>query len=450
LTSNIVANQDAINYENSPTATNSASVLENDFLDGVPATPATVEVTPVYVPPGFTLNADGTFTVALGTPVGNFSISYKICEIANPTNCATAIGSFSLTSNIVANQDAINYENSPTATNSISVLQNDILDGVAATPATVEITPNYLPPGFTLNSDGTFTVALGTPVSNYSFSYNICEIANPTNCATTVGSFALSSNIVANQDAFTFFTPPTTGSTVSVLDNDILNGIAATTAAVTVSPLYVPPGFTLNTDGTVTIPASFTSGNYVISYRICQTTFPVNCSDAIVSIVIDAPFAPTGPASQDIPITKTLEGLQVVGQNILWYADTKTNRMAKSSPLPSSTIVVDDTTYFASQTVNGIESNDRLAVWVTTSLKTADFTFSNLTVYPNPAINNVTISNNSIIDTIEIISVLGQKVFSKSINDVQFVVDVSDFTNGVYLVKLTSQGNSKIMKIIKK
>jgi gliding motility-associated-like protein len=36
-----------------------------------------------------TLNADGTITVAPGTPAGTYTITYSICEVLNPTNCDT-------------------------------------------------------------------------------------------------------------------------------------------------------------------------------------------------------------------------------------------------------------------------------------------------------------------------------------------------------------------------
>ena len=56
---------------------------------------------------------------------------------------------------------------------------------------------------------------------------------------------------------------------------------------------------------------------------------------------------------------KTLANLQVTGDNIIWY-DASTD----GSVLPISTILADETTYYASQTVNGIESTERVAISV--------------------------------------------------------------------------------------
>lgn len=74
--------------------TSSVSVLDNDTLGGDPITdPSLVSLTPVALPVptegSITLNADGTITVAPGTTTGTYTISYQICEVANPTNCAT-------------------------------------------------------------------------------------------------------------------------------------------------------------------------------------------------------------------------------------------------------------------------------------------------------------------------------------------------------------------------
>ncbi|MCG7573369.1 Ig-like domain-containing protein, partial [Phaeobacter sp. CNT1-3] len=75
--------------------TTTASLLDNDTLGGALITNTSlVNLTPVSLPTPSTgsvmVNPDGTVTVAPGTAVGIYTITYEICEIANPTNCATA------------------------------------------------------------------------------------------------------------------------------------------------------------------------------------------------------------------------------------------------------------------------------------------------------------------------------------------------------------------------
>jgi uncharacterized repeat protein (TIGR01451 family) len=83
------------------------------------------------------------------------------------------------------------------------------------------------------------------------------------------------------------------------------------------------------------------------------------------------------------------------------------------------------------------------------TLSNENFTFNNFKSFPNPVKNSLTISNASPIETIEISSILGQKMISKKINDIQTEIDLSQLSNGIYFVKVTSQGNEKTIKIVK-
>ena len=83
------------------------------------------------------------------------------------------------------------------------------------------------------------------------------------------------------------------------------------------------------------------------------------------------------------------------------------------------------------------------------TLANENFTFNNFKSFPNPVKNMFTISNDSPIETIEISSILGQKMISKKVNDIQTEIDLSQLSNGIYFVKVTSQGNEKTIKIVK-
>ena len=74
-------------------AANVVNVLGSDTLNGAAATTGTVAITQTAAAsnPGVTLNiATGNVSVAAGTPAGTYTIGYRICEIANPTNCASS------------------------------------------------------------------------------------------------------------------------------------------------------------------------------------------------------------------------------------------------------------------------------------------------------------------------------------------------------------------------
>jgi hypothetical protein len=72
------------------------------------------------------------------------------------------------------------------------------------------------------------------------------------------------------------------------------------------------------------------------------------------------PAAPTGAASQSFCAGATINQLSATGTAVQWYA-TATG----GAPLATNTVLVNGSTYYATQTVNGLESTNRLAVTVT-------------------------------------------------------------------------------------
>lgn len=90
----ILAVADATTAVNGFTGGVTTSLTLNDRLGGVPVVIGTalgdVTLSGDTVPTGLTLNTNGTVTVAPNTPSGNYSLTYKICEVTNPTNCSTA------------------------------------------------------------------------------------------------------------------------------------------------------------------------------------------------------------------------------------------------------------------------------------------------------------------------------------------------------------------------
>jgi PKD-like domain/Ig-like domain CHU_C associated/DOMON domain len=72
------------------------------------------------------------------------------------------------------------------------------------------------------------------------------------------------------------------------------------------------------------------------------------------------PAAPTGAANQTLCAGATVSQLSATGTAIQWYT-TPTG----GSPLASNLQLTNGTTYYATQTVNGLESTNRLAVTIT-------------------------------------------------------------------------------------
>src|SRR5690606_30601169 len=98
---------------------------------------------------------------------------------------------------ITATADTYAGINGKTGTSLASVLDNDelngdLLNGTDGDPSDVILTPGTSPhPGIHMNADGTITVMPGTPANTYNYPYTICEVLNPTNCASTTATITV-------------------------------------------------------------------------------------------------------------------------------------------------------------------------------------------------------------------------------------------------------------------
>jgi len=72
-----------------------------------------------------------------------------------------------------------------------------------------------------------------------------------------------------------------------------------------------------------------------------------------------------------------------------------------------------------------------------------------LVLYPNPAINILNIIATTPISSIEIFTVLGQKIYSQSESSNNIQIDISAFSRGTYFVRIESEGNSVVKNIVK-
>ena len=72
----------------------------------------------------------------------------------------------------------------------------------------------------------------------------------------------------------------------------------------------------------------------------------------------------------------------------------------------------------------------------------------NISAYPNPSNGNFTINSSEKIAQIEIINVLGEKVYSSQINSEKKDINLSPQPKGVYFVKVQSEGSVYINTIV--
>ena len=299
------------------------SVLDNDTLNGSTVVPATVTlmVNDPNTADGVTLNPDGTVTVASGTPAGNYPIEYTICENMNSTNCSTAITTVTVDSVlIIANNDSPVSINGTGGTSTLNILSNDTINGAPANLGNITVTindPNGMD-GVAINSNGMITVNSGTPAGVYVIEYIICDSLNSSNCDNaTVIITVRSTPIEAIQDTLTPINGSAGGtSSESVLSNDTLNGniVDPNDITLTINDSDLSDGVSLNSNGTVTVDSGTPAGSYSISYTICQSLNPSNCSTTTVNIIVE-----TTPIEANNDTPESINGLNggVLPINIL-------------------------------------------------------------------------------------------------------------------------------------
>ena len=223
----VIAN--VIVADNDPLPSTGGSVLGNDTLNGTLVTIANTDVTPATNGP-LTIDADGVVTVAPNTPTGTYTITYTICETgANPTNCTTAIATVFVPVAVVIAEDD---ENDGTPVNGSTggiaipnVYTNDTINGtpiIVNGPGTnvIVTTTSPIPTGILFNQNtGQVTVATGTPAGTYTFTYQICESLNPTNCEEATVTVTV--NTINEIDIYSQMTPNGDG----LNDSFVIDGI---------------------------------------------------------------------------------------------------------------------------------------------------------------------------------------------------------------------------------
>jgi len=269
------------------TGGSTASVLLNDTFNSAPIVPGTTPVTASLVTPvaGYSMAANGVVTVAAGTTPAAVTLSYQVCEVAVPTNCAQSTAVVAVSP--VAADDTLTA--AAGATTVLNVTANDTL------PANPTLTLPGAPANgsATVNGDGTFSY---TPNPGYtgpdSFTYQVCLPApGAAVCDTALVSLTVAAtSVTAVSDDFTGtpIAPASGGSTASVLLNDTFNGapIVPGTTPVTATLLAPVPGYSIAANGVVTVAAGTTPAATTLSYQVCETAMPTNCAQSTAVVAV--------------------------------------------------------------------------------------------------------------------------------------------------------------------
>ncbi|HNP32820.1 MAG TPA: T9SS type A sorting domain-containing protein [Flavobacterium sp.] len=222
-----------------------------------------------------------------------------------------------------------------------------------------------------------------------------------------------------------------------------------------------PDGYSFQWSEDTSFIIGATNTNYVVDtasptgdtrfYRVWVTDIETGCSTVSSQFAVvqsNGVPPPHAPRYQNLAPGSTLADVVVSGSGIRWYA-AAVGKAINTTELPLTTMLSDNTTYYASQTVNGNESVERQPVTVHLTLGVVDSDLVSVDYSPNPVKSNLTIKSSNTIDAISIMNILGQTIKKATYNQSEIVIDMNDFRTGTYFVRINSADRAKVFKVIK-
>jgi len=290
--------------------------------------------------------------------------------------------------------------------------------------------------GVTYNASGTYTQVSTNPAGCehsktliLTINNNTFETRNETACE----SYTLNGTTYSVSGTYTQIGTNASGCEKTTTLNLTINNNTSETLNETACGSYTLNGTTYNTSGTYTQTSTNASG--------CQHTTTLN-------LTINNAQEITADSSQSLASGATLADIAISPANVVWYASI-TDASVPQNPLPSSTVLTDNTTYYAVTNAQGCASAP-FAVTVSVFLSNNVFDNSQFSLYPNPTTDLITIIHSKAINSVSVLNVLGQQLFSKNIGAREGQIDMSHLNAGTYFVKVTAGDSTKILKVIKK
>ena len=410
------------------TATTVGGVFANDRLNGKPIDIQKVifSLLPQSTPNTFIITKDGNIIVPPHTPIGCYTLNYRICDNSQPSKgksqkpiCQTATVTIavlqSVTTPTTTTPTTVTSTTTPTvitlsddtytltttesttttATTVGSVFANDRMNGkpIDIPKVIFSLLPQSTPNAFIITKDGNIIVPSHTPIGRYTLNYRICDNSQPSKnknfkpvCQTATVTIAIlqsvttpttatntttSTTVTTTQtvvtptiitladDTYTLTTTESTTTTAttigSVFSNDFLNGKPIDIQKVIFSllPQYSPKNFVITKDGNIIVPASTPIGRYTLNYRICDNSQPSKgknfnpvCQTATVTIVVrQTVTTPTTTTNTTVTATTTPT---IVTPTIITLSDD------------TYTITTTESTTTTATTVGSVFTNDRL------------------------------------------------------------------------------------------
>ena len=256
------------------------------------------------------VNLAGNILIPQGTPTGTYTLQYRICDMNDIHNCATATITVVITEipilPVVARDDTYTVTIG-TTTITESIYHNDSIGDQKVDASLV----NFQAIGGSKDSNnfyilsvslaGNVLIPQATPIGTYTLEYRICDVHHRSNCdsATVRVSVIPPSTppptLVVTPDTFTY-----TGNTIvgNILDNDTIND----------NPIELPDDdinieaeeptdkepYIDTATGDVLVPTHTPAGTYTLNYELCIENLTI-CDATTVEVIVPDVLTPTTP-----------------------------------------------------------------------------------------------------------------------------------------------------------
>lgn len=326
------ANDDNVSHNTVDAAEALINVLDNDLLNGQPATLDNVVLSEVSNTSSgvLTLNADGSLDIAPGAQAGVYQLVYQICDKADGSKCDTAtVSAFLDYSQLEAVDDNFGkYLQNGYLGN---VLLNDKINGIPLGPNQVDIAivDNGGLTDLEVEANGMLRLPGTAAAGSYVLTYELTEKADPSNKDTAEVRFSIPHTAVTPNNDFAQ-TDQNQSVDIAVLEND-----SSESGSLNLNSLRVntPPSngtVTINGDGTLNYtPDVNFSGEDSFTYNICDEADATACGIATVTVTVR-------PILMDLVKTPDKERLSP-GETI-----TYTIELSNNSAFEVSDIVIED------------------------------------------------------------------------------------------------------------
>ena len=140
------------------------------------------------------------------------------------------------------------------------------------------------------------------------------------------------------------------------------------------------------------------------------------------------------------------------GTGLMWFTTETGGTGDVNAPTPNTDTVGSTSYWVASSNNNGCESErEEIVVTVEETLGVNDnVMIKGIAIYPNPTHGLLTINNNKGIDMqVTIYDINGRVLVSKSNNDTMTTLDITNFSNGIYLLRIQTELGDFSKKVIK-